>query len=353
MKAYFAQKIYSGASTYFNSYLIENEGKIIEITQQKPDVTIEDLGNHSICPLFVDLQIYGGGGSLFNTKPTAQTIKKTYEEIRPSGTGYFQITLSTVDITTMLRAIDACRDYWAQGGQGLIGLHLEGPYFNPSKRGAHVERYVRKPTMHELEEVLSYGKGVISYMTIAPEMFDEECLEYLLNSGIILSAGHSAASFAQAQAAFEQGINRVTHLYNAMSAFQHRAPGLAGASLLSNAMASVVCDGIHVDFAAIQLAKKMMGDRLFYITDAVTEDTDGEYAFTLKGDHYVNSEGTLAGSALSMWQAVTNGVKKCGFAMEESLKMATVYPARAAGLEKQIGYLEPGYPSAFMKFIET
>jgi N-acetylglucosamine-6-phosphate deacetylase len=347
----FARKIYTGNTVYENSYMLVEDGIIAGFSLEEPQADkYLNLRSQCIGPLMVDLQIYGGGGQLFNTKPTAATIAKTYAEIRPGGTGYFQITLSTTPPETMRKAIDACKNYWAAGGEGLLGLHLEGPFFNPAKRGAHVAKYVRKPSIKELKTLLEYGKGVITYMTIAPEMFDTECLTMLVDSGIALAAGHSNATYAQAQEAFKKGISRATHLYNAMSQFESRAPGMVGACFDSNVRASIVCDGVHVDYAAVKIAKKLMGQRLFYITDAVTEDIDGEYAFRKKDNYYVNLENTLSGSALSMWQAVQNGVQYCQIPLEESLRMATAYPAKVIDKEGVLGYLLPGFAAKYFVF---
>jgi N-acetylglucosamine-6-phosphate deacetylase len=347
-----SKKIFTGTSEIENGYIIVNEGLIVGISQEKPsseNIEILDYSQYNIAPAFIDLQIYGGGGSLFNTEPTAETIQKTYDEISKTGTKYFQITLSTVDLGTMLKAIEASKIYQKNGGKGLIGLHLEGPYFNPIKKGAHVEKYVRKPTLAEINIILEASEGIVTYMTLAPEMADEDCLNLLINSGINISAGHSDATFAQAKNGFAKGISRVTHLYNAMSQFQSRAPGLVGATFDSDANASIVADGIHVDFNTIRITKKLMGERLFYITDAVTEDTRGEYSFTFNRDRYINNLGVLSGSALSMMQAVKNGVNHCEILLAESLRMASTYPAQVANLQN-LGKIEKGYLADFVVF---
>lgn len=353
MLTYHSKKIFTGNSEIENAYIIVNKGIITEITKEKPadsNIIIKDLSEYNIAPALIDLQIYGGGGSLFNTEPSLETIQKTYNEIVKSGTSHFQITLSTVDLETMLKGIEACKNYQKSGGKGLIGLHLEGPYFNPIKKGAHIEKYVRKPTVTEINTILKASEGIITYMTIAPEMFDDECLNLLINSGINISAGHSDATFNEAKSAFSKGISRVTHLFNAMSQFQSRAPGLVGATYDSEAYASIVCDGIHVDFNAVKISKSIMGERLFYITDAVTEDTRGEYSFTLNIDHYINDKGVLSGSALTMMQAVKNGVQKCGIPLAESLRMASTIPAKVANLGHQLGKIKKGYLADFVVF---
>jgi N-acetylglucosamine-6-phosphate deacetylase len=351
--AYKAKKIFTSKFEFENSYILVKDGLIEEIVSEEylpKNLEIRDYSTYNIAPAFIDLQIYGGGGSLFNTEPTAETIQKTYNEISQQGTSHFQITLSTVSLETMLLAIDACKNYKKSGGKGLIGLHLEGPYFNPIKKGAHVEKYVRKPTLAEIKTLIDASQGMVTYLTLAPEICDVECLELLLDSGISLSVGHSDATFEQAKTAFRKGLTRVTHLFNAMSQFQSRAPGLVGATYDSEVRASIVADGIHVDFNAIRISKKIMAERLFYITDAVTEDTRGEYSFTLHNDHYINEKGVLAGSALSMMKAVKNGVEKVGIPLEESLRMASTYPAEVANLSHQLGKIENGHPANFVVF---
>ena len=191
MQAIKTKKIYSSNQEYNNSYIIVNEGIIIDITKELPSkesIKILDYSNFNIAPAFIDLQIYGGGGSLFNTEPTVETIQKTYDEISKTGTLHFQITLSTVDLETMLSGIEACKNYQKSGRKGLIGLHLEGPYFNPLKRGAHVEKYVRKPTIQEINTILEASEGMVTYLTFAPEMMDDKYLNLLINSNINLSA---------------------------------------------------------------------------------------------------------------------------------------------------------------------
>jgi N-acetylglucosamine-6-phosphate deacetylase len=176
----------------------------------------------------------------------------------------------------------------------------------------------------------------------------EDVLRLLLDSGIVISAGHSNATYQQATTAFDKGIPAVTHLYNAMSSLHHREPGLVGAALQHHKVAaSIIPDGHHVDFAAISIAKKLMGERLFAITDAVTETTEGAYRHHLAGDKY-ECNGTLSGSAISMHRAFTNLVEKAGIAVEEALRMCSLYPARVLGLSHQYGRLAPGNAAQFV-----
>jgi len=235
------------------------------------------------------------------------------------------------------------RAYWDQGGQGVIGLHLEGPWINPVKRGAHIESLIHAPTLEEVQEILEYGSGVITMITLAPECCDPALVEMIRNEGIIISAGHSNATYEEATGFLNDGIEAVTHLYNAMSPLQHRAPGLVGAVLdHRSAMASIIPDGYHVDYSALRIAKKIMGDRLFVITDAVTETRSGHYPHERAGDKY-ESAGILSGSALDMITAVKNLETHAGIEFEEALRMCSLYPARVIGKENELGRIEKGY----------
>ena len=157
---------------------------------------------------------------------------------------------------------------------------------------------------------MAYGKGVIKIVTLAPEQCDDAVLQLFLDSGIVVSAGHSNANYQQATAAFDKGITAATHLFNAMSPLQHREPGLVGAIYNHPAaMSSLVPDGIHVDFAAVRISKKIMAARLFMITDAVTATNGGDYPHVFKGDRYTMPDGTLSGSALTMIKASKPGYR--------------------------------------------
>ena len=346
-------KIFTSEEVIENQILLIDENKIYKIGQEKildVDIQVIDLKGFNIAPSFMDIQIYGGGGSLFNSKTTEETIQKTYLEIRQQGTTHFQITLSSVLLDKMLEAIEVAKNYIKNGGKGLAGLHLEGPFFSFPKRGAHVAEFIRKPTNEELNIIIQACKGLPTYMTIAPEEFTEEQLKMLLESDIIIAAGHSSATYEQAKNAFQQGIKRVTHLFNAMSQLKGRDPGLVGAAYNSEAWASIIPDGIHVDFASIQISKKIMGKRLFIITDAVTNDISGDYKFIHAGTHYTDTKGTLSGSALSMMQGVKNCVQQVEIPLQESLRMASTYPAEVLNLDHRLGKIKPDYQANMVIF---
>ncbi|GAC1425261.1 MAG: N-acetylglucosamine-6-phosphate deacetylase [Chitinophagaceae bacterium] len=354
MKAYIHARVFTG-SVLLNDMAVLTDNNIVKdilaATAIPAGVEITDLQNKILAPAFIDIQIYGGNGKLFSQQLSAETIHSTYEYCLSGGASHFYITLATNSTEVFLRGIDAVREYWRQGGKGLPGLHLEGPYLNPLKKGAHIEKYIKKPTVAEVKTLLDYGKDVIKIMTIAPEQCDDAVIQLLRHEGIVVSAGHSNAAYAEGMAAFDKGIPAATHLFNAMSAFQHREPGLVGAIYNHpTVMSSIVPDGIHVDFAALRISKKIMQERLFIITDAVTATTKGDYPHVFKGDRYTMPDGTLSGSTLTMMKGVKNLVTAAGIDLEEALRMASLYPAQVTGKDKEMGRIEKGCAANFVVF---
>lgn len=341
--AYQPDRLFDGENFIEKPVVVVQAG---QVAGHGPAASIIPLPGLTMAPALVDLQVYGGQGSLFSTDPSPEAIRKTYEQHRRGGTLHFYVTYHTGPPEGMLRAIAACNAYRQQGGRGLLGLHLEGPYFSPEKRGAHLERHIRPATRAELQTLLAAADGLPLLLTLAPERCPPEVLAWLLQSPIRLSAGHTSATYAQATAAFNAGLGLATHLYNAMTPLGSREPGVVGAVFdHPGVQASVICDGIHADFAAVRIAKKIMGPRLFYITDAVTEDLRGEYRFLFnpKTGRFEDGNGTLSGSALTLWQAVQHGIGQVGIEPGESLRMASAYPADAVGEGHRLGWLLPGY----------
>lgn len=303
-----------------------------------------DLDKGFLVPAFIDVQIYGGNGQLFGEHPSIDALKATREYSLHGGATHILPTVATNSTQVMYAAIEAVREYWRQGLQGVIGLHLEGPYISRIRRGAHIPEFIVHPTLRDAEQLMEKGRGIVKLMTLAPEVCAPGVIEFLQGSGVIISAGHTDATFEQATAAFNKGVHAATHLFNVMSPMQHRSPGTAGAILHSqNVYASIIADGHHVDYPVISIAKKVMGERLFLITDAVTENTSGVYQHCLQGDKYVVADGTLSGSALTMLKAVHNCVEKAGISLEESLRMASLYPAQVLKMDDVAGRIRPGY----------
>lgn len=336
----FASRIFTGQQWLENKEISITNGRISAISDGHGAAS-----ENILVPGFIDLQIYGGGGILFSNHQTTESIQATFDEHHKTGTVAFQITLNCNPKENMWKAIDAYKNYT---GKGLVGLHLEGPFFNPVRRGAHKGEFVQQPSMDFLEELIERTKGIPTYLTIAPEMFSPEELSLLVNSHIICSLGHSDATFEQAMNAIGKGVSRITHLFNAMSQWQSRALGLVGASFQSEAWTSIIADGLHCDFKSLELAYRLKKGRLFLITDAVTNDVSGPYSFLAKDGRFTNEAGILSGSSLTMVEAVQNCVNHASIPVEEAIRMATVYPAEVANLP-DLGSIEVGKRACFVE----
>lgn len=344
-----ADEIFTGHEWLFDHAVITDNDKIdsiVPVAALPQGIAVKHLTG-LLVPAFIDIQIYGAHGSLLAVAPTAATLYKMYDYCKAGGAPYFLPTVATNSYEVIYKCIDAVANYWKQGGEGVIGLHVEGPWISKVKRGAHIEAFIHSPTVDEVGELLQKGKGIIKVITLAPEECSTEVLNLVREHGVIISAGHSNATYEQATNAFDTGIATATHLFNAMSGFQHRAPGMVGAIFNHpSVMCSIVPDGYHVDFAAISIAKKILNERLFIITDAVTETSEGLYPHQLVGDKY-EAGNILSGSALTMIKAVRNCVRHAGIDLDEALRMASLYPAKVLQMDHALGKIAPGYTASF------
>jgi len=347
-----ADRIFTGTNWLQDHAVIEEDNKIVDIVPASAVLlnqqTYQVVKHHTLVPGFVDIQIYGANGKLFSAYPEAQSLFSLHDYCSKGGALYFMPTVATNTTEVMYSCIDAVKAYWKQGGKGCLGLQLEGPWINPAKRGAHIESLVHSPSVKEVKDLLDYGKDVIRMITVAPEVCSDEVIELIQSRHIVISAGHSNATYSEAMESFNKGIHSITHLYNAMSPLNHREPGLVGAAFLNNTVrASIIPDGYHVDFAAVKIARQIMKDRLFVITDAVTETSKGPYTHHLENDKY-ESNGILSGSALTMMKAVKNLVLYCDVELEEALRMCSLYPAHVLGITN-LGLLKKGYIASFIE----
>jgi N-acetylglucosamine-6-phosphate deacetylase len=346
MQAFTNARIFDGERILDGRALLVEHGVILGVV--KPigiPATAEwiDLQGKLLAPAFIDLQVNGGNGKLFAEHPSVEALEATRQSCLEGGTTLFLPTVVTNEFSVFYRAIEAVKAYWKKGGLGVPGLHVEGPYLNPEKRGAHMIQYIKRPEIAEVKELLAAGKGVIKMITLAPEVCSEEVIELILESGIVISAGHSNATYEEGMRAFQRGIKVGTHLFNAMSGLHHRSPGLIGAFFDSDAVSSIVVDGYHVDFPVVRFSKKIMGERLFLVTDTVAENREGHYLHRFDGDKYILPDGTFSGAALSMFQAVRNCVEKVGIELGEALRMASLYPARVLAMDHLYGRIQAGY----------
>jgi N-acetylglucosamine-6-phosphate deacetylase len=350
--AFIAREIFNGHEILTGKAVLVRENKVVDITPESgipAGYRRQVLPGYMLAPAFMDLQIYGGNGQMFSSELTTQALEATYEYCLQGGCTQFMITMATNSIEKFNKGMEVARDYRAGGGKGLLGVHMEGPFINPAKKGAHLEKFIRIADTGVIRQLLDKGKGIFRMMTLAPEQCSRECVDLLLQNNILLSAGHSNATYSQAIDGFYQGIPAATHLFNAMSPLQGREPGMVGAIYdHTDVRSSIVCDGVHVDFASVRISKKVLGDRLFFITDAVAEVQYGDYIHLHRGDRYTLPDGTLSGSCLTMLQAVKNGVEKAGIPLPEALRMASLYPAALLGMDDRYGVIRPGSRADFL-----
>ncbi|MFI5124646.1 MAG: N-acetylglucosamine-6-phosphate deacetylase [Chitinophagales bacterium] len=330
-QAYLADAVFTGKDM-LKRYAVLTENKIVtglvEARGIPADYALAEHLDCIIAPALIDLQIYGGLGKLFSHSLDIASLDATYAYCLSGGCTHFMITMATNSTENFLKGIRAAGEYMASGKKGLLGIHLEGPYINPVKKGAHIEKFIKTPTREEVDLFLKEGRGVFKMITLAPEQCSDEIIKYLIGEGILVSAGHSNATYTKATHAFDLGIPTATHFFNAMSPLQGRAPGMVGAIYEhSKIMSSMICDGVHVDFDSVRLSKKIMGGRLFFITDAVTQIAEGYYEHVFQGDRYTLPDGTLSGSCMTMMSTLKNAVEKAGIPLDEALRMCSVYPA--------------------------
>lgn len=311
-----------------------------------------DLGGHYLVPGFIDTQVNGGGDVLFNDEPTVDGLRRIASAHRRYGTTGMLPTLISDDVDVMRRAIQATREALAQQVPGVLGVHLEGPYLNAARKGVHDPAKFHTPGQEELDLVASLGRDGVTLLTLAPEHFDTATLRALVARGVILAAGHTAATYEQLRDGFAAGITGVTHLFNAMTPMNSREPGAVGAALENaDAWCGLIVDGYHVHDASLRvaIAARPRG-RMLLVTDAMPPVGGERESFELYGVPMIcrdgqctTADGTLAGSALDMASAVRNTVRRLGLPLDEACRMASQYPAEFIGLGGELGRIAPGY----------
>jgi N-acetylglucosamine-6-phosphate deacetylase len=311
---------------------------------------VHDLGGNALLPGFIDIQVNGGGGVLFNDAPTVETIRRIGAAHRYYGTTGFLPTLISDDADVMRAALAAVDAAIEQGVPGVLGIHLEGPYIAPARRGAHDPAKFRVPDAHEIDLVCSLRRGV-TVLTLAPDQVSADTVRELSARSVIVCIGHTAATYEQAHSALAAGARGFTHLYNAMSPLQARAPGAVGAALEDrDSWCGLIVDGHHVHPAALRvaLAAKPPG-KLMLVTDAMPPVGAASDTYVLAGATITcrdgrceTADGVLAGSALDMAGAVRNTVASLGVALDEAARMASTYPADFLHLAESHGRIAAG-----------
>lgn len=347
--------IFTGEEKVENKAILIQDGHILSISNQSDipsGFKVHDLKGLFIAPGLIDLQIYGSGGKLFGSLPSDEALEQMEHDLLSQGSTGFLATVATNSDEVVLKAIESAKSYRKKAKGSFLGLHLEGPYLNAKRKGAHPDKYIKKGNLEEVKKWIKLANGEIKMITIAPELQDQELMDYLDSQNIILSAGHSNATYEEALAFLDNPVHAATHLYNAMPPIHHREPGLIPAIFKKKPYTSIVADGVHVSFPMIELAKKMMGDKLFLITDAVTTCNEGVYQHVFTGDRYTMPDGTLSGSCLSMLKAVENCVKEANIPLDEALRMGSSYPAQLIKDQKR-GYLKEGFKADIIVFDEN
>ena len=345
-------KIYTGSDVLTDhAVVIENEliKKVCPISELPEGIEVRDLDGANLSPGFIDLQLNGCGGVMLNDEITAETMQIMHKANLKSGCTSFLPTLITSSDEDMRAVITAAREYHNQYQNQSLGLHLEGPYLNVAKKGIHSVDHIRKSD-NEMIELICDNSDLVAKVTLAPELNDPEHIERLHKAGVVVSIGHTNATYAEARQGFESGITFATHLFNAMTPMVGREPGVVGAIYdTPEVYAGIIADGFHVDYANIRIAHKIKGEKLVLVTDATAPaGADMEYfIFVGKKVYYrdgkcVDENGTLGGSALTMIEAVQNTVEHAGIALDEALRMATLYPATAIGVESKLGRIKKG-----------
>ncbi|MEO1080071.1 MAG: N-acetylglucosamine-6-phosphate deacetylase [Pseudomonadota bacterium] len=315
-----------------------------------------DLEGRMVLPGFVDLQVNGGGGVLFNEEITAEAIATIAESHAAYGTAAFLPTLITGTPSEVRRAAHAVAEARRRNIVGVLGLHLEGPFISTAKPGIHPAEKISAFSRSLVDEVLNAGVGVLM-MTLAPERIADQDLKYLVDSGVIVWCGHSNATYDQAQRAFDLGAVGVTHLFNAMPPMLSRDPGLVGAALANDHVyTSIIADGHHVHPAVVKAALTAKPrDRQILITDAMslTGSDLSEFAFggktirSIEG-RCVDDAGTLAGADLNMLAALNNAASFCGSTPAELLALTTTNPSSAIRSTESAGVIAEGTPASFV-----
>ena len=361
-KSFVGATIFDGFKRHLNSALIIENKKVVEIiAEEQVDPKTEQivLAGGLLTPGFIDLQVNGGGGVLFNDNPSLENLKTICEAHAKLGSTSIMPTLISDSPEVNKQAISAITDALDQQVNGLVGLHLEGPHLALARKGAHKEDFIRPMKEFDCLELESLANKVPNLMlTIAPEAVSPEQITRLSNAGAIISLGHTDCTFNQAAEAVDAGATCATHLFNAMSPFGTREPGLVGAVLDSGKLFSgIIADGFHVNKISINLAlraKKGPG-ALFLVSDAMsTVGSDQKNLFlndrliTRSQGKLILEDGTLAGADISLSDAVRYMVNEVGILQDDAIRMASLIPAKVLGVESEIGCLMPDARADFL-----
>ncbi|MGQ4276851.1 N-acetylglucosamine-6-phosphate deacetylase [Pseudidiomarina sp. E22-M8] len=335
--------------------LIKVESGIITAIDDAPTNHGYTVYQGQLVPGFIDVQVNGGGGVLFNQEPNPAALQKIMEAHREHGTTAMLPTLITDSYDAMCDAAAAMKTAKQQGIPGIIGAHFEGPWLSTARKGVHSAQFIRPPSAEEIALLSDPELGTLM-VTVAPENVSPAVITQLSDAGIKIFLGHSDATAEQVNAALDAGAIGFTHLYNAMSPLQSRAPGMVGVCLARDCYAGLIVDGYHVDPQACQVAFRAKGkNQMMLVTDAMALAATNAHEVPFfdtrivrEGDKLTTPDGTLAGSCLTMIDAVRNTVRQCDVSLADAVQMASLTPARMLGLDHLLGSIDVGKQADFM-----
>eukprot|EP01037_Dinobryon_pediforme_P017523 gene17523-17723_t len=365
LKALIGASVFTGARLLQDHAVLLHNDKIADVLpvgQLPQDIEQNVLSGGILAPGFIDAQVNGGGGVLFNATPEAEAIVALGRAHARFGSTSLLPTYITDRPEGMALAIAAAKAACARTGSNISGLHLEGPFLSEARKGAHDAHYIRPLTDTDVDVLLDAGLDTL-VLTVAAENASPRLIRRLSEGGIIVSLGHTDADYDTVMAAADAGARGITHLFNAMSQMQHRNPGVVGAALEHGGLwCGIIADGYHVHDTALKMAlrAKRGPAQLFIVTDAMPTAGDENDIFWLNGRKVTRlngrltlEDGTLAGSDLTMDQALRYTVQHLETSREEALRMASLYPAQFLRLDTHKGRIAAGFDADLVHLNET
>ncbi|MFV0278520.1 MAG: N-acetylglucosamine-6-phosphate deacetylase [Parahaliea sp.] len=355
-------RLFDGEQWLRQQWLLIEHGQVSALRADRGEPpqadTLIDLPDGFRAPGFIDLQVNGGGGVLLNNQPDAAGVRRMVAAHRATGTTAMLPTLISDTPAVHRAGVAAVRAAQDAGEAGVLGVHIEGPFFALERRGTHREGFLRPPSAEDIDWLAGLGAQLTTVLTAAPEQLPAGAIARLSAAGVLVCAGHTNATWEQIAAARAEGLRGFTHLYNAMSPLVAREPGTVGAALLAgDCWAGIIADGHHVHAQSIRLAHRLLPrGRLCLVTDAMATVGGDRDWFELYGERIalrdgrlVNAEGALAGSAIGMIDALRYCHRTVDLALEECLRMAATYPAAFLRQQHRLGRIAPGDRADFVR----
>ena len=359
-QALIGAQLFSGKEFFDNRALLIDGENIIDVINEHDipnNFEIQKLNGGILSPGFIDLQVNGGGGKLFNNSPDKESLNAIIEAHQHFGTTSIMPTVISDSLNVLKRCATTISEE-IESNKSLLGVHIEGPFFNVKYRGVHQKQYINTINSDYLNLFESLQDFPVM-LTLAPECISTKQLKHLKSLGFKILAGHTDASYDQLEEAIKYGLDGFTHLFNAMGQISAREPGVVGSALtFDNVTASIIVDLHHVHPSLIQMAYKQKPQgKLFFVSDSMATIHHGEPSFELYDEvvsesngRIINSEGKLAGSSITQIDAIKNAYQSCNIPLNEALAMASRYPAEYLGVANYLGSLESGYRADLTHF---